>query len=234
MLLVHETHTVRGGHMEELERAYRDELMPALAEDDDARLLWYLHHAHGTGPGYTVVTITAVRDGVAWERLARRAADGDLRQWAVTVGRCCHRSVGKILLFATASPLHDIDLSTVPTTVREREPVVYMEDTGWPHGPLDAYVRFWDEDYRARIAARPPDERLLEIDAILVTAHGSGARPEAILLQRILDIGRLLRLLSTPTSEHRRDAHDYMAAALAHRDRWRSRLLRTAPWSPLP
>ena len=34
MLLLHEVHTVAGGREEELEAAYRDELMPALAASE--------------------------------------------------------------------------------------------------------------------------------------------------------------------------------------------------------
>jgi len=33
--------------------------MATLAEGDDARLVWYTHQAHGTGPAYRICTITA-------------------------------------------------------------------------------------------------------------------------------------------------------------------------------
>ena len=72
MLFIHEVHTVRGRAEDEFEAAFRDGWMPTLAAGDDARLLWYTNHAHGSGPAYTVVTVTAVRDGPAWERLALR------------------------------------------------------------------------------------------------------------------------------------------------------------------
>jgi hypothetical protein len=55
--------------------------MPTLGVGHEARPLWYANHAHGTGPAYTVITVTAVPDGAAWERLARRIQRGDLRQW---------------------------------------------------------------------------------------------------------------------------------------------------------
>ena len=72
MLFVHEVHEVAGAREDEFEAAFRDGWMPLLAEGDDARLLWYMNHAHGSGASYNVVTITGVRDGAAWERLARR------------------------------------------------------------------------------------------------------------------------------------------------------------------
>ena len=40
----------RGRPRIEFEAAFRDEWMPILAKGDDARLLWFCHHAHGSGP----------------------------------------------------------------------------------------------------------------------------------------------------------------------------------------
>ena len=54
---------------DEFEAAFREGWMPTLAKDDDARLLWYMNHAHGSGVSYNVVTITGVRDGAAWETI---------------------------------------------------------------------------------------------------------------------------------------------------------------------
>ena len=81
MLFVHEVHQVVGTKEDEFEDAYREGWMPTLAKDDDARLLWYANHAHGSGLSYNVVTITGVLDGAAWERLARRLQSGDLQDW---------------------------------------------------------------------------------------------------------------------------------------------------------
>ena len=79
MLFVHEVHRVVGAREEAFEAAYRDEWLPRLAKSDDARLLYFLHHAHGSGRAYVAVTITAVRDGGAYERLLERVQTGDLR-----------------------------------------------------------------------------------------------------------------------------------------------------------
>ena len=69
MLFLHETHKVVGAREDDFEAAYRDGWMPTLAEGDDARLLWYTNHAHGSGLSYNVVTITGIADarlGSAW------------------------------------------------------------------------------------------------------------------------------------------------------------------------
>jgi primosomal protein N' len=63
VLFMHEVHKVRGRAEDEFEAAFRDGWMPTLGTGDEARLLWYANHAHGSGPAYTVVTVTAVRDG---------------------------------------------------------------------------------------------------------------------------------------------------------------------------
>ena len=98
MLFVHEVHSVRGASEELFEEAMHDGWMRALAKTDDARLLWYCVQAHGTGPAYQVVTITAVRDGSAWEALARRVQSGDLRSWARHIDELRHQVDAKVLL----------------------------------------------------------------------------------------------------------------------------------------
>ena len=66
VLFVHEVHAVVGRDADAFDTLYRDEWVPALADGEGARLLWYLHQAHGTGPAYTVVTITALASAEAW------------------------------------------------------------------------------------------------------------------------------------------------------------------------
>ena len=74
VLFVHEVHKVVGKRAAEFEDAYRSGWMPELAQGSDARLLWYFDLAHGSGLAYRAVTVTAVRDGAAWARLAERVA----------------------------------------------------------------------------------------------------------------------------------------------------------------
>jgi len=233
-LYLHEVHRVVGRAEDEFEAAYRDPggWMDLLGQGRDARLLYYLNQAHGTGPSYRVVTITAVHDGAAWERLARRVRDGDLAGWAARTDALRHDGVGKLLLPVAWSPLTDLDLDSVGASVADHAPTLFMEDTGWPDAPLDDYVGFWGRDYHPLLASQPDATRLLEIQACWVPAHGTGRRPEAILWQRIHSLDRLRQLLSTEVPPEHRAAGTYMANALTYRDQWESRLLRTATWSP--
>ena len=65
-------------------------------------------------------------------------------------------------------------------------------------------------------------------------AHGTGARPEATLMQKILNYDLLLNLIAEP-ADYDPDCWPgtYMYGALRYRDQWESKLLRTSRWSPL-
>jgi hypothetical protein len=234
VLFLHETHRVIGRHAPAFEELVRDEWMGALATGDDTRLLWYLHHAMGSGPAYEVVTITGLSDGAAWEALGQRMRGGDLADLATRLDACRHEVEGKLLLPVYWSALQDVDLAAVPTDAGTHELSVYMQDTGWPDAPLDEYIELWDHDYWEIMRQTPPERKLLDIQACFQVAHGSGIRPEAILLQKVMNFSTLGRLLTSA------DDHDpttwpgtYMAKGLEIRDQWESKLLRTSDWSPL-
>ncbi len=231
MLYLHEVHQVRGALEDQFESAYRDTYLPLLGEGDDARLLWYCHHVHGTGPAYQVVTVTAVRDGQAWEELARRVQLGDLCQWARALDELRYDVRGKLLFDVPWSPLRELALDDVPIDGAEHSLSLYMEDTGWPHAALDDYIEFWERGYYRPMQARGAS--LLDIQGVFQTALGAGRRKEAILMQRIADHDALLRLFTTDTPPERKAPGQFMHEALGYRDRWESKLLRTAAWSPL-
>ncbi len=232
MFYVHEVHRVRGKCEEAFEAAYRDEWMATLAKDSDARLLWYCNHTHGTGPAYNVVTITAVRDAAAYERLADRLQRGDLRAWLRGVDELRHMATAKLLRPVEWSPLQDVDFDAVATTPQDHGLSIYMEDTGWPSAPLDDYTGFWGATYYPMLTSRPPSERLLDIEAVFEPVYGAGRRKEAILMQKVVDPTRLQHLLTHETPPELKRPGMFMHDALDYRDEWESRLLRTSSWSP--
>ena len=233
MLFIHETHRVDGRKEDEFEAAYREGWMPLLAKEDDARLLWYTNHAHGSGVSYNVVTITAVRDAGAWQRLAVRLQQGNLQDWARSVDQFRHGVMGKILIPVYWSRLQEVDLATVPTDGSEHEPSLFMEDTGWPYSSLDDYIKSWHDIYYEPMQRVPADRQMLDIQACFQVAHGSYKRREAILWQKIRNVDTLVGLLSREVPPAYRKPGSYMHDALAYRDQWESRLLRTSVWSPL-
>jgi hypothetical protein len=233
MLLLHEVHTVAGRHEEAFEDAFRESWMPTLAKTDDARLLYYLKLAHGTGRAYFHVSITGLRDGNAYEDLARRVQNGDLRGWAADVDRYRHEVKGKILLPVEWSPLRDIDLSTVPTDGREHDNVLYMEDSAWPHeAKLDDYLEAARTHYAPSLENQT-ERSLLTLLGVFQAALGAPRRREVVLWQRVDFPERLPALFTRELPPHVKGPGTWMHDALEVRDDWESRLLRSATWSPL-
>jgi len=234
MLYMHEVHRIVGKKEEEFEAAYREGWMKALARTDYARLLWYFNHAHGRGHSYNIVTVTAITGGAAWDELARRLHEGDLRKWAGEVDNMRYDVTGKLFQPVYWSPMQELDLGAIPTDGTLHETSVYMEDTGWPDKPLDDYIKLWDEDYYQPTIALPKEQQLLDIQGCFQTAYGTHYRPEAMLIQKVLDYGILVNLL---TSTEKYDPNEwpgsYMHKGLELRDQWQSKLLRSAEWSPL-
>jgi hypothetical protein len=229
VLFLHEVHRLVGTRWRDFERAMRDDYRGILAKGDDARLLWYFHQAHGTGLSYTVVTVTAFTNAQAWHDFARRVQQGDLQSFATQLDELRHEVRGKLLLPTPWSPMQDVDFARVDTAAAEHEPSLYMEDTGWPfEGKLDDYVRALGEWYEPMVRK----SQLIEVQAFLQPAAGAGPRREVVLVQKLQDHSQLLRLLTYEEPESYPE-DSWMTKALTLRDQWESRLLRTAPWSPL-
>jgi hypothetical protein len=233
MLLLHELHTISGRDEDAFEAAFRDRWMSELARTDDARLLYYLKLAHGTGRAYQVVTLTALRDGMAYERLAVRVQRGDLRAWAADVDKMRHEVRGKILSPVDWSPMQEVDLTSVPVDGRAHEPTLFMEDSAWPYeAKLDTYLE------KARTHYAPSLEQqtarsLLTLVGVFQAALGAPRRREVVLWQRVDHPERLPALFTMELPAHVKGPGTWMHDALEVRDDWESRLLRTASWSPL-
>jgi hypothetical protein len=234
MLFMHETHKVIGKNADRFERLWREEVMGALASGSDARLLWYLNHAMGSGPAYQVVTITGISGGEAWEALTHRMLSGDLSDLAAELDACRYETQGKLLVPVSWSALQGVALADVPTEGREHELSIYMQDTGWPDSPLDDYIRMWDVEYWQHMRQTPPERRLLDVQACFQLSFGTGKRPEAILMQKVVNTSILGGLIMS-AEKHDPDTWpgSYMHRSLEVRDQWESKLLRTSRWSPL-
>jgi hypothetical protein len=180
VLFMHEVHTVRGRAEDDFEAAFRDGWMPLLAEGDDARLLWYANQAHGSGPAYTVITVTAVRDGASWEQLTLRVQKGDLQGWMRNLDELRHEVDAKLLMALPWSPLQEVRFDEVPVDGREHEMTLYMEDTMWPYeDKFEEYI-VRSGDVYARSLEHPSS--MLKMHAAFQPAlgsHGSAARSAA-------------------------------------------------------
>jgi hypothetical protein len=235
VLFLHEVHRVAGAKEDEFEDAFRTGWMPTLAKSSNARLLWYLNLAHGSGAAYTVVTVTGLRDGAAWHELADRVKDGDLRQWSLDVDAMRHGAEAKILAPVPWSPLQEVDLGAVPTGGEEHELSVYMEDTAWPFaGGLERYLQAAGTLYDSTLAnSKKAGRALLDMEAAFQPLLGTHHTTEVVLWQKVVDHRALQHLLTNDTPASMKVAGTWMHDALQVRDQWESRLLRTAKWSPL-
>jgi hypothetical protein len=236
MLFVHEIHRVMGLHEDEFEDEYRTVWMPRLAETGDARLLYFMRLAHGTGRAYNMITLTGITDGAAWERLLARIRTGDLRSWATKVDGMRHDVTSKVLVPVEWSPLQSIDFANVPTGGDEHDATLFMEDTAWPHeGKMDDYLTAARDNYAPSLAeGRHGGRSLLELQAVLTPAWGTSARRrEVILWQRVMKPAGITGLVMSEIPAEHRAPGTWMHDALQVRDDWESRLLRTATWSPL-
>jgi hypothetical protein len=235
MLLLHEVHRVAGAQEEAFDAAYRDEFLPAVGQSDDARLLWYLRLAHGSGAAYTVVTITGCRDAAAWSTLADRVRTGDLQAWSSRVDGMRHGCAAKLVTPVSWSPRQDIDLSTVPTIAEEHAPALFMEDTAWPFpGGLQAYIHQAGVQYAPSLdESKERSRNIIELEAAYQPVYGSHQTTEVILWQRITNHKALLWLLANDLPASATVPGTWMHDALEVRDQWESRILRSASWSPL-
>lgn len=236
MLVVHEVHRVVGEQDQEFEELYRSH-----PDDDDLRLLYYLHHAHGTGPSYTVITMTAVRDANAWSRASNRMRYGDLRDWANAVDALRHEHRAKVLTPLPFSPpdsaLTNVDFASPPTATGrdDQEQALFMEDTAWPYrGRYEAYLDKAGTLYVETLRrAEASGRSMLRLEAALTPVWGTGRRREIVLWQRVTKPEFLSGLFSRDVPAEHRAAGTWMHDALEVRDQWESRLLRSASWSPL-
>jgi hypothetical protein len=225
MIFLHETHDVVGGKMEEFGEAICSEWRPLLEEKGTGRLLWAFELTHGTGASYQAITITALRDWSAFGAHAERD-DARMRDWRRRSGTVRREVTAKLLLPAAWSPLRDADLRSTATA--GGPPALYLHDTGWPFpGGIDDYVDALGAIYFPQVR----QSRMISVEACWRVAPGTGRLHEAVLLQKILDWPRFTELLSRGEQGAQRGG--WMEQGLRFRDRWKSKLLRTAPWSPL-
>ncbi len=235
MLLLHQVHRVRGAEEDAFDDAYRDEYLPALAASDGSRLLWYLHLAHGSGQAYTVVSITGCRDGRAWEQLAERVRSGDLAAWSARVDAMRHASEAKIVQPVPWSPLQEIDLDTVPVHGETHKNSLFMEDTAWPFaGGLQAYLEKAGTLYDQTLSSQKEEGTgMIELEAAFQPVYGTHMTTEVVLWQRVVNAKAVMWMLGHDLPPEASAPGTWLHDALEVRDRWESRLLRSAAWSPL-
>ena len=228
MLFLHEVHEVVAGRMDEFADLVRTEWRSAMEADGGARLCWFWHHTHGTGPSYQAITLTAVRDWATWgASVGRLRSDPRFAAWTRHVPAVRRDVVQKLLVPTAWSPLQTVDLDADPVDVDVATPTMYLHDTGWPFpGKLDEYAAALGAVFHPQVQ----QSRMIAVEACWTVAPGTGRQHEVVLLQKILDWDRFAHLLTAGETGGQRGG--WMVEGLKYRDRWESKLLRCARWSP--
>ena len=234
MLYLHEVHRVNGRDEDAFEHHVDEGWLGALSATEGARLAWHLKLAHGTGRAYFHITITALRDGLAYEELARSVQCGPLQSWAAHADTLRHDVTGKLVLPVPWAPTIT-PFDEIPCDGREHTPTLFMEDSAWPHeAKLDDYLDAARTHYAPSLSAEARNERsLLELVTVFQAALGASRRREVILWQRVLFPERLPGLFTRDLPDHVKQPGTWMHDSLDVRDDWESRLLRTTKHSPL-
>jgi hypothetical protein len=155
------------------------------------------------------------------------AGDTRYRDWQRRVWEVRREVTAKMLEPAPWSPLGDLDLDAPPSSTSVDKPALYLHDTGWPYsGKLDEYVGALGSIYYPQIL----QTRMISCEACWTVAPGTGRHHEVVLLQKILDWPRFTELLARGEQGAQRSG--WMVEGLRYRERWESKLLRCASWSP--
>ena len=231
MINLLEIHEVIGGKMDDFFEAMRDRWKPLIERDGIAKVLWFWELAIMTNTSYTAVSITAVRDWQSWGVLVDRMMnDPTWRAWNRDVCQYRRDVVSQILIPNPLSPLKDFDSISIGAETGDGPPALYLLDTGWPYlGKVEEYAEALHKVYQEQVAAIQPP--VITVVAGWRTCPGSGRWHEAHVLSKIHNWELLSNIIpyGVPPSE----PDQWMQAGLKYRDRWESKLLRTADWSPM-
>lgn len=232
MLFIHEVHQLAGQTGGAFEQLLQDRWAPALAREDDARLVWCARSMPGAVSFPEIVTLTAVRDGAALERFGTRLRDGDLSDDAAALEAVRAGVARRVLSQLDFSPI-DIDLAAIPAhpESHRQQGELYIHDFVPPQPGMQREF----ESKLAEVFAFLRDLKELgaPIWAAFETVAGGGPSPENLMVTQLANAEALMRTL---TVEVPRDAvipGMWMYDGLKVRDTWTSRLLCTVDWSPI-
>ena len=230
MFFVHEVHALDPAATGAFETALRDDWVPALASDDRTRLVW---SARSMPPAISypeIVTLTAVTDGDALERLGERVRRGDLRDRSVELGRLRRTHTVRVMAGLEEFNPYTVDLADLPLVRADAPTEMDIHDFVVPRLGMQ---RVYEVQMRESFL------KMLEIEALpmriwagLETVAGGGRTPESLMITHAAHSRAIAELLTHGNPRVAPEPGTWMADALKLRDTWISRLVRSLPWSP--
>jgi hypothetical protein len=230
MFFVHEIHTLDAAGAAEFERSVRDELLPAIGSDPGTRLVWCARSMPGSAASPELITMTAVTDGAALERLADRYRSGDLRALSTDLVR--HRQDRTLRILGPLEEFnpYTVDLAEVPMVRDDAPTEMYIHDWVVPQPGMQ---RIYEVQMREAFM------KMLEMEALPMktwggfeTVAGGGRVPLSLMLTHIAHPAAIAGLLSEGNPRVTPEPGSWMREGLKLRDTWVSRLVRSVPWSP--
>jgi hypothetical protein len=230
MFFVHEIHALEHAGAEEFETTLRDQWVPALATEGGMRLVWCARSMPGSIAFPEMVTMTAVEDGSALERLGARLRGGDLRDLSVELGR--HRLDLTTRLLASLEEFdpYTVDLDDVPLVRTDAPSEMYIHDFVVPQPGMQ---RIYEVQMREAFM------KMLEMEALPMktwggfeTVSGGGRVPLSLMITYIANAAAITNLLSEGNPRVVPEPGSWMREGLKLRDTWVSRLVRSVTWSP--
>jgi hypothetical protein len=229
---VHEVHRLRGGSEQAADAALRDEWAPAIARDPATRLVWCVRSLPGAASFPELITMTAVADAAALGRFSSRLREGDLGP--VDDALSAHRDAvtRRILAPLIFDPL-EVDLAAIPARPADtdHETRIYIHDFVAPRQGMQRTYEVAMRDVFLKMLDNPGMEN--RSWAGLETVAGGGPAPESIMITRIGNAASGIRTMTTVLGAEHVVPGSWLYDALALRDTWVSRLVRSVPWSPI-
>jgi hypothetical protein len=231
MLWLHQVHQLAPSTRDTFEGLVRDEWLPAVASRPGARLAWFGTSSRGAVHGDEAIAITAVCDGQALAELGARIHDGDLTALAAALARQRAGVETRLLESLDYDPLKITSVAEIPAEAQQQPGRYYMHDFVPPAlGNMTGYEDMMRERY---MALTEQDLSGVALRMSCRTIPGGGPVPEMFNLSEIRSIDALERLVSEEIPREYKAMGTWMWTALAARDRWTTRLVRSATWSPL-
>ncbi|MBL7496635.1 hypothetical protein I6A84_00505 [Frankia sp. CNm7] len=231
MLWLHQVHHLRPATRDRFAQVVQERWLPEVATRPDTRLAWFATSTRGAVHADEAVTITGVADGAALAELGARVHSGDLTDLAAELSSLRDGVQTRILEPLDYDPFAVTSVTEIPAQPGTGPSRSYMHDFVPPtFGNMRAYEDMMRERY---MALTEQDLSGVALRASWRTVPGGGPVPEMFNLSEIRSTAALERLVTEEIPREYKAMGTWMWTALATRDRWTTRLLRSAPWSPL-
>ena len=231
MLWLHQVHQLQPSTRDRFAQLVRDQWLTAVARQSDTRLAWFAMSTRAAVHADEAVTITGFTDAAALAEFGARVHAGDLTELATALGSLRSGVLTRLLEPLDYDPFAVTSVAEIPAEPGQGPSRSYMHDFVPPVlGNMRGYEDMMRERY---MGLTEQDLSGVVLRASWRTVPGGGPVPEMFNLSEIRSSAALERLVTVEIPREYKAMGTWMWTALAARDRWTTRLVRSVPWSPL-